>query len=173
MMLHKMSIKIQQSVTAIVLTSILVLIIIEFNSCTWPFKVNITGKIHNFAQLNPAGLRLTFESIYGGINNSDKPDSEVVHGDGSFFVSSTFHDVLPQTLSLWQSNKIIARLIIKQERDSIFFFDPIAHTSQHFKYSRPPVLGYQQPTDITDLVLDPVSDSASLRILNIDIKGTM
>jgi hypothetical protein len=77
-------------------------------------------------------------------------------------LSRKFQNVLPQSLSLWQGDQVIARLVIKQLPDSLLFLDPITTTCQQF------VFNHSLLTDIPNLQINPVSDSMSLQILNVD-----
>jgi hypothetical protein len=145
----------------IVLTGVLTAVVGALMSCSFTIPVSITGRIRHFEALNRATLRITFENIYV-YHNSNEPDSLVLHEDGSFYLSSKFQSVLPQSLTLWQANEVVARLVIKQQADSVLFLDPITTTYQRFAYN------HTRPTKIANLQINPVSDSASLQILNID-----
>ena len=153
--------KMNRIVRPVVLACFLAALVVGPLSCSFSIPVSITGTILSFAQLNRASLRITFENIHI-YNNSNDPDSLVLHEDGSFYLSSKFPNVLPQSLSVWQEDQVVARLVIKQFRDSLQFLDPITASCQQFAFN------HTRPTDIVNLQINPVSDSIGLQILNVD-----
>lgn len=144
------------------LSAILTTVALYCASCSFVYTVRMTGYILGFQLLGVTDLRMTFENHFL-YNNSDKPKSIEIHTDGSFIIADTFYNVLPQTLSLWQKNQVIARLVINDHGHSVSLIDPLTGTNQQYTRTW---LGNH--LEISGLQIQPTFDSTNLAILNVD-----
>jgi len=130
-------------------------------SCSFILPVAITGRILDIDRLDRKALRPTFEEIYT-LHNEITPDSVAIDDDGSFALSHTFRDVLPQTLTLHEGSSVVAKLVIRTESDSVVFVDPVDGSRQTFQYDG------HGPLNVRGLRIVPAFDSVSLARLNVD-----
>lgn len=149
------------NITSTIRLGILCGVLLSLTSCTFFLPVTITGRILDFYRLNQQELRITFEDIYA-LDNSITPDSVTIDDDGIFFISHKFRNILPQSLTVREGTKIVARLVIRKESGMVEFRDPVGNSTQEFEYNG------TGTTEISGLRITPRFDSTELALLNVD-----